>query len=64
MMFSKYILKKTKSIIKQEKYHELEKMVTRLTDIVGIGLVLWNDSIVGCGGNHRAEPHNGIQRRP
>ena len=49
MMFSKYILRKTKSFIKNEKYHDLEKMVTRLKKRGDLASFFWRlDSTVKC----------------
>jgi len=47
MMFSQYILKKTKKIIKQEKYHELGKMVARLKKKGDLASFFWRlDGVV------------------
>ena len=48
-MFSKYILRKTKSFINQEKYQDLEKMVTRLKKRGDLSSFFWRlDRTVTC----------------
>ena len=48
-MFSEYILKKTKKFIKQEKYQDLEKMVTKLKKKGDLATFFWRlDNIVKC----------------